>query len=71
LMDIQMPVMDGIKATQIIREKFGSKPLIVGLSANAFEGDKEKYLARGMDDYLTKPVKGEDFKTLVSKWFRE
>jgi len=69
LMDIQMPVMDGITATAAIREKFGSKPIIVGLSANAFDGDKEKYMARGMDDYITKPVKGNDFKNLVNKWF--
>jgi PAS domain S-box-containing protein len=71
LMDIQMPVMDGITATEHIRNKYNSRPLIVGLSANAFEGDKEKYMGRGMNDYLTKPVKGNDFKILVNKWFKE
>jgi PAS domain S-box-containing protein len=69
LMDIQMPVMDGITATQKIREKFGNTPLIIGLSANAFEGDREKYLAQGMDDYLTKPVKRDELKELFSKWY--
>ncbi len=69
LMDIQMPLMDGITATQFIRESFGSTPLIVGLSANAFDGDREKYISQGMDDYLTKPVKGENFTALVNKWF--
>jgi len=70
LMDIQMPVLDGITATQKLKEKHKDLPPIVGLSANAFEGDREKYMALGMDDYLTKPVKGTDFKRLVSKWFR-
>lgn len=69
LMDIQMPLMDGITATQFIRESYGNTPLIVGLSANAFDGDREKYISQGMDDYLTKPVKGENFTALVNKWF--
>ncbi len=69
LMDIQMPVMDGITATQRLRLLYNDLPPIVGLSANAFEGDKEKYISRGMDDYLTKPVSGEDFEELTSKWF--
>ncbi len=70
LMDIQMPVMDGIAATEMIRKKYDNQPLIVGLSANAFEGDREKYLALGLDDYLTKPVRGDDFKELLSRWFQ-
>jgi len=70
LMDIQMPVMDGITATRQIRQKHGERPLIVGLSANAFEGDREKYISQGMDDYLTKPVKGGDFEEMVRKWFK-
>ncbi len=69
LMDIQMPEMDGITATRQLREKHNELPPIVGLSANAFEGDKEKYMAKGMDDYLTKPVRGEDFSVLTQKWF--
>ncbi len=69
LMDIQMPVMDGITATTRLRDKYSELPLIVGLSANAFEGDKEKYMSKGMDDYLTKPVRGEDFAELTQKWF--
>ncbi len=65
LMDIQMPVMDGIVSANTLREKFDYLPPIVGLSANAFEGDREKYMALGMDDYLTKPVKKEDFAGLL------
>lgn len=67
LMDINMPLMDGITATRLLREKFTHLPPIVGLSANAFEGDREKYLALGMDDYLVKPFNLADFNRLVSR----
>ncbi len=67
LMDIQMPVMDGIAATQNLRTRFSKLPPIVGLSANAFEGDREKYIRLGMDEYLTKPVKESDFENLLQK----
>ncbi len=70
LMDIQMPVMDGITATKKLKEKYSVLPPIVGLSANAFEGDREKFMKQGMDDYLTKPVKSEDFKALLNKYFK-
>jgi len=69
LMDIQMPVMDGITATKMLKSQFKDLPPVVGLSANAFEGDREKYMAMGMDDYLTKPVKREDFNTLIERLF--
>jgi len=67
LMDIQMPVMDGITATRILKQKFTNLPPLVGLSANAFEGDREKYMSMGMDEYLTKPVKQQDFVELITK----
>jgi two-component system, sensor histidine kinase ChiS len=67
LMDIQMPVMDGITATNMLRKKFSNLPPIIGLSANAFEGDREKYMDKGMDEYLTKPVKETDFSNLLEK----
>lgn len=67
LMDIQMPVMDGITATKKLREMHESLPPVVGLSANAFEGDKEKYMQLGLDDYITKPIKSEDFKELINR----
>ena len=44
-------------------------PPIVGLSANAFEGDRTKYMELGMDEYLTKPVKANDFAELIKKLF--
>ncbi len=67
LMDIQMPVMDGITATKKLKEKFEHLPPIVGLSANAFEGDREKYMILGMDEYLTKPFNIEEFIKLMTK----
>ncbi len=67
LMDIQMPVMDGITATRKLKEKYSDLPPVVGLSANAFEGDREKYMHQGMDDYITKPVRSDDFRQLISR----
>lgn len=69
LMDIQMPVMNGIAATQKLKEKYQYLPPVVGLSANAFEGDRQKYMELGMDEYLTKPVKKGDFQKLIGKLF--
>lgn len=56
LMDVQMPEMDGVEATKILKEKYTVLPPIIGLSANSMEGDAEKYIALGFDDYLSKPV---------------
>jgi PAS domain S-box-containing protein len=67
LMDIQMPVMDGITATRLLKEKYKDLPPIAGLSANAFEGDRANYMALGMDEYITKPVKKDDIVTLVNR----
>jgi CheY-like chemotaxis protein len=62
LMDIQMPVMDGLKATGEIRQHFGSRPLIYAMTANALDGDKENCLAAGMNGYLSKPIVMEALK---------
>ena len=67
LMDIQMPVMDGITATSKLRERFQDLPPIVGLSANAMSGDRERYMGEGMDEYITKPVRSDDFIKLLQR----
>ncbi len=72
LMDCQMPEMDGFEATQAIRkwEKFQQcAPIpIVALTANAMQGDREKCLDAGMDDYLSKPFTSDQLFTLLKKW---
>jgi two-component system sensor histidine kinase EvgS len=69
LMDIQMPVLDGVKTTLAIRKSgkpYASMP-IIALTAHAMAGDREKYLKAGMDDYLAKPVDMEDLKRVMER----
>jgi PAS domain S-box-containing protein len=61
LMDIQMPVMDGVEATTYIREKLGNQTPIIALTANAFKHDIDIYLKKGMNDFITKPYDEQDF----------
>lgn len=58
LMDLKMPVMDGLEATAKIKEKYPSLP-VVALTANAFESDREQAMSAGCDDFLSKPVSSE------------
>ena len=70
-MDIQMPEMDGLTATREIRSRVAPElqPKIVALTANAVTGDRERCLASGMDDYLSKPVKIEALEKTILKYF--
>ena len=61
LMDIQMPVMDGVEATTFIREKLNNQTPIIALTANAFKHDIDLYLKKGMNDFITKPYDEQDF----------
>jgi signal transduction histidine kinase/ligand-binding sensor domain-containing protein/ActR/RegA family two-component response regulator len=56
LMDVQMPELDGIQATKIIRQRYGSMPLIMAMTANAMDDDFERCITAGMDDYISKPL---------------
>ncbi|NNE97992.1 MAG: response regulator [Pyrinomonadaceae bacterium] len=71
LMDCQMPVLDGLQATQKIRElekDTGRRIPIIAVTANAIEGDREQCIAVGMDDYISKPTKKNELNELISKY---
>ncbi|KPA14339.1 multi-sensor hybrid histidine kinase, partial [Candidatus Magnetomorum sp. HK-1] len=71
IMDCQMPEMDGFEATKKIREnELGSQPKtpIIALTANALQGTRERCLAAGMNDYITKPLKTHLFVKLIQNW---
>jgi len=70
-MDCQMPVMDGYEATRMIRKgerTTGKHMPIVAMTANALEGDRDRCLEAGMDDYITKPFNPDDLRATVERW---
>ncbi|MGO2506206.1 MAG: ATP-binding protein [Psychrobacter alimentarius] len=70
LMDHHMPILDGVQATIKLHELYDPKslPPIIALTANAMDGEREKYLKVGMQDYCTKPFKQEQLNALVQYW---
>ncbi len=71
LMDINLPELDGLQTCNLIREKHKNVPPIIALTSNALPGDAELYLAKGMDDYITKPYTTEIMNIKLKKWFKE
>jgi CheY-like chemotaxis protein/nitrogen-specific signal transduction histidine kinase len=76
-MDVMMPEMGGLEATRLIRQRqkqksefpnYKSSIIIVAMTANAMQGDREKCLGAGMDDYIAKPVRLEDVRAIVERW---
>ncbi|HTJ51821.1 MAG TPA: response regulator, partial [Cyclobacteriaceae bacterium] len=65
---VQMPEMDGMEATRRIRITAGERPVIIAMTANAMEGDREECIQAGMDDYISKPVKLEEIVNILEKW---
>jgi CheY-like chemotaxis protein len=72
-MDVQMPIIDGYRATHIIRHhspyRLSTREIpIIAMTASAIQGDREKCHEAGMDDYLAKPVKGKTLEKMIVKW---
>src|SRR5687767_6130696 len=68
LMDVQMPEMDGLEATRMIRLCLNEQPVIIAMTANAMDGDREACLKAGMEDYLSKPVNVDDLMRTLETW---
>ena len=71
LMDVSMPVMNGLEATEAIRsleEETGRRTPIIGLTAHALKGDREVCIKAGMDDYMSKPISPDALVEKISDW---
>ena len=68
LMDVQMPEMDGMQAARVIRSEQKVQPVIIAMTANAMQEDKEECLQAGMNDYLSKPINLDELLLVLKKW---
>lgn len=71
LMDHQMPIMDGVEATKILKKQFDKLPPIIAVTAHAMHGNKDLYIKVGMQDYLTKPYKPEALDEIIQLWLKK
>lgn len=72
LMDMQMPEVDGLEATRLIRLRLPQEkqPVVIALTANALPGDRERCIAAGMNDYLSKPIRPDELRSKLDHWLR-
>lgn len=70
LMDVQMPEMDGLEATRMLRTCLPVQPVIIALTANAMQGDRDACMQAGMDDYMSKPIDLNELLTQLEKWHK-
>jgi len=68
LMDVQMPEMDGLEATRMIRLCLDRQPVIIAMTANAMQGDRDECIQSGMNDYISKPVELNILLAMLEKW---
>lgn len=68
LMDVQMPEMDGLEATRMIRLCLEAQPVIIAMTANVMQGDRQDCIQSGMDDYISKPVELNELVGMLQKW---
>ena len=68
LMDVQMPKMDGLEATRMIRTCLEIQPIIIAVTANAMQGDRDGCMQAGMDDYMSKPIEIKELLNQLEKW---
>jgi CheY-like chemotaxis protein len=68
LMDVQMPEMDGLEATRMIRTCLDVQPIIIAMTANVMQGDRDECMQAGMDDYISKPINIEELLGQFEKW---
>ena len=69
-LDVQMPEMDGLECTRILCQRWtrDKRPVVIAMTGNALMGDREKCLAAGMDDYISKPVRVADLQATLERW---